>query len=261
MPRPTTRSSATTLAASVVVAVALLALAGAAVWRLALRDTSEPASADEALGRFRGEADGTDGRIPLGVYTYATEGFESVSALGGRRHRYPARSTITVTRAACGLALRWDVLATRSNELTLCAEGADLRLSSWSERHEFFGRTDRTDWRCPVAAWLPAERAPGSASPLRCRSSDSTLDGTVTVVGVETIAVGARRVRALRLRAEARESGGARGPLVQEHWLAAQTGLPLRVVYAVRTANPSPIGDVTFEERYELRLLSLEPRR
>ena len=243
------------------VVVACAAIGAALVWQLALRDTARPITLDEALGRFREQAARNEGRIPAGVYVYATSGFESVSALGGVRHRYPARSTITVTAAGCGVVLRWDVLTTRWNTLTLCPRGQALLLSAWSEQHEFFGRTDRTDWRCAATPWLPAERSPGSASRLVCRSKDSTQTGTVSVVGTETVTVGSTRVRAVRVRAESEEAGGASGTLVDEHWLEPETGLPLRVAYRVRTVNPSPIGDVTFEERYDLRLVSLAPRR
>jgi hypothetical protein len=241
--------------------VAAVALAGVGVWRFALRDTAEPASVDEALHRFREQAADHGGRIPSGVYVYATTGFEFVSALGGSRHPYPARSTITITQGPCGVELRWAVLTTRSNTLTVCSEGDALRLSRWSEEHEFFGRTDRTDWRCDGTAWLPPDPSPGSTSRWRCRASDSTQDGTVAVVAADTVLVGADRIPAVHLRVVAREAGGARGPVVEERWLEPETGLPLRIVYRVRTQNPSPIGEVTFEERYDLRLLSLEPRR
>jgi hypothetical protein len=241
--------------------IAAVAVGVSLAWRLALRDSTEPASIDVVLRRFREQAAASSGRIPPGVYVYATTGFESVSALGGSRHAYPARSTITVTRAPCGVRLRWDALTTRINTLTVCADGQALRLARWSEQHEFFGRADRTDWQCEETAWLPADPVPGSASPLRCRGADSTQDGTVSVVGPETVLVGRSLIRAVHVRAEAREAGGARGVLVDEHWLEPTTGLPLRIVYRVRTENPSLIGDVTFEERYVLRLLSLEPRR
>lgn len=252
--------SARTLLFGVAV-IAAVAIAGPLVWRMTLRDTAEPASVDEALRRFRDEAAQNDGRIPSGVYLYDTSGSEYVSALGGRRHRYPARSTITISRSPCGVSLRWDVLTTRFNELTVCSNGEALRLGRWSEQHEFFGRVDRSDWRCEATPWLPRDLSPGSESRLLCRSADSTQQGTVTVVGEESVQVGASLVRAVRIRAEARESGDARGDLVDEHWLEPETGLPLRIVYRVRTLNSSLIGDVTFEERYDLRLASLEPRR
>jgi hypothetical protein len=243
-----------------VVIVAAFAVAAPLVWRLTLRDTAEPASVGEVLRRFRAEATQNGGRIPAGVYVYETTGFEYVSALGGRRHRYPARSTMTITPAPCGTSLQWDALTTRSNAVTVCSDGAALRLSRWSERHEFFGRTDRTDWRCEGAAWLPDDLTPGSVSRFRCRGGDSTQAGALTVVGMEDVLVGGTRVHAVRLRAEAREVGDARGALVDERWLEPETGLPLRILYRVRTKNRSLIGDVIFEERYELRLLSLEPR-
>lgn len=256
--RMTSRRTRLVLVSGLLFVVASLA---AGIWRLRLHDTAKPASAGEALKRFRSQTRGNGGRIPAGVYVYATKGFESVSALGGIRHRYPARSTITITRAPCGTALRWDVLTTRWDAFTICGEGGGLRLAGWSERHEFFGRADRTDWRCRRTAWLPAKRRPGSLSLWRCRSSDSTQEGTTRIVGADSVLVGAKPVKAIRLRASVREAGGARGIAMEERWLEPETGLPLRIDYRVRTKNPSPIGDVTFEERFELRLLSLEPRR
>lgn len=242
------------------VLAAVAALAGVGVWRLALRDTSEPVSIGDALRRFRDEAAGAGGRIPPGVYVYATTGFESVSALGGSRHRYPARSTITVRPDPCGVSLRWAALTTRSNRFRLCAEGGGLSLAEWSEEHEFFGQPDRTDWRCGKTVWLPDDPSPGAQSSWRCRSDDTVQTGTLTVVGEGTVLVEGESVGAVRVRATVRESGAARGRLEEERWLEPETGLPLRIAYRVRTENASPIGEVTFEERYELRLLSLEPR-
>ena len=79
-----------TAAAGIAVVVAALA-----TWQLAFRDTTKPASLDDALARFRAQAATANIPIPPGVYVYATTGSEFVSALGGLRHRYPARSTIT----------------------------------------------------------------------------------------------------------------------------------------------------------------------
>ncbi len=96
---------------------------------------------------------------------------------------------------------------------------------------------------------------------VRCTSSDSAQDGTTTVVGEEEVRVGTVDVDVVHLRVDTLESGGARGPTVEHRWLERETGLPVRVEYRVTTLNPSPIGDVRFEERYTLRLVSLEPRR
>jgi hypothetical protein len=243
-------------------AIAALAVvgAGAAVWAFALRDTAEPASVDEAVRRFREAAAGGDTPVPAGVYVYATIGSESISALGGTTHRYPRRSTITVTPAPCGMTLRWDVLTTRSDTVTVCRGSGGQRLAGWVERHRFFGQDDRSDWRCEATAWLPAAE-PGAALPYRCRSSDTDQQGTTRVAPGRTVVVDGARIDAVVVRVEAEETGSSRGKLTQERVLEPATGLPLAIEYTVSTKNDSPIGDVGFEERYTLRLLSLEPRR
>lgn len=237
----------------------LIAGAAAAAWQLALRDTATPVTVDEALARFRAEAKKGETPIPAGVYVYATSGAESISALGGRRHRYPARSTITVAPGGCGMTLRWDVLTSRSNRYEICRHATSL--AAWTETHRFIGQDDRTVWRCRATSWLPADEAPGATSPYACRGGDSVQRGTSTVVGEEPVSVGAAKVTALHLHIAVSESGGARGPITEERWLEPGSGLPLRIVYDVTTKNASPIGDVTFRERYELQLTSLEPRR
>jgi hypothetical protein len=241
-------------------ALAVVGAAAAGVWAIALRDTSAPASVDEALRRFREEAAGGEAPVPPGVYVYATTGRESVSALGGAAHRYPARSTITVTPAPCGMTMRWDVLTTRSSTVTVCAAGEEQLLRGWEERHRFFGQDDRADWRCTATVWLPAA-GPGAESPYHCRSSDTEQTGTVAVLASRRVSVGGVEIEAVRVRVEAHETGAARGSLVEERLLEPATGLPLVVEYRVSTSNDSPIGDVAFEERYTLRLLSLRPRR
>jgi hypothetical protein len=237
--------------------IAVVAAAGA--WLLATRENTTPASIQDALARYRAQAEASDTPIPPGVYVYATTGSESISALGGRKHSYPQRSTVTVTGGDCGMVLRWDVLQHRSNAYAICDDGS--RLGAWTETHRFVGRDDVTQWRCEAAAWLPRTVATGATSSLRCTSADSAQRGTTTVVGEETLRVGTADVDVVHLRVETLESGGARGPTLEQRWLERDTGLPVRIAYRVTTLNPSPIGDVRFEERYTLRLVSLEPRR
>jgi len=233
--------------------------AAAGAWLLATRENTTPASIDDALARYRAQAEAADTPIPPGVYVYATTGSESISALGGRKHAYPQRSTITVTGGGCGMTLRWDVLEHRSNVYEICDDGR--RLGAWTETHRFVGQDDVTKWRCEAAAWLPGSADPGASSRVSCTSSDSAQSGTTTVVGEEQLRVGTADVDVVHLRIDTLESGGARGPTVEQRWLERDTGLPVRVDYRVSTRNPSPIGDVRFDERYTLRLVSLAPRR
>jgi hypothetical protein len=245
---------------AVVGAVVVVAAAAAFVFGVVLRDTAEPASVADAVARYRAAAAAGETPIPPGVYVYATTGEESISALGGTTHRYPARSTITVTTAPCGMTLRWDVLKTRTTTWEICAEGEQQEVASWVERHVFFGQDDRTTWRCVGWTWLPG---PGSEerAPLECDGGDTTMSGAVEDLGVETLTVAGDPVATVHLRVRAAERGVARGPVVEDRWVESETGLPVRVRYSVRTANVSPIGDVTFTERFTVRLLSLEPRR
>jgi hypothetical protein len=248
----------------VAAAVLLLAVTAVVVWFVALRDTAEPATVDEAVTRFRAEAAAGDTPAPVGVYVYLTTGQEHISALGGTTHRYPARTTVTVTRDPCGMRLRWDGLQTRSTSWTVCAgEQGDLlqSLDGWVENHVFFGQDDETRWECSGSPWLTTADAVGTRTSHLCDGGDTTQDGTVDVVGIETLQVAGAPVETLRVRLEAREDGAARGPLVEERWVELETGLPIRIRYRVRTENASPIGDVVFEERYALDLISLVPRR
>ena len=241
-------------------ALAAAAAAAAAVWALALRDSAEPASVADALRRFRDGAREGAAPAPPGVYLYATSGSESVSALGGATHRYPARSTVTVTAHPCGMELRWDVLAGRSDTLVVCAGGDGLVLAARDERHRFYGRDDASGWRCEATPWLP-DAGPGARLPHRCRRGDAEQAGTVTVLPRRTVDVGGVPVEAVALRVEARDGGASRGRVTELRLLEPQTGLPLRLERTVETVNDSPLGDVRFAERSTLRLLSLEPRR
>lgn len=230
---------------------------------IVLRDHAAPASLADVLHRFRAAAAAGETPAPAGVYAYATTGSERVSALGGVTHRYPARTTITVTAGPCGMTLRWDALQTRSVAWDVCAPaGGDgaLRLAAWRERHQFYGRDDATDWTCPAADWMPAAAA-GARRPYRCVSADTTQDGELTVIGREAVDVGGVRVRAVHVRIAQRDAGAARGRIEEERWLEERTGLPVRLVSRVESVNDSVIGDVTFTEAYDLRLVSLEPLR
>lgn len=248
----------------IVAAVTAVVLAGVAVavWRVVLRDTATPATIEDALARYRAAAKQGETPIPPGVYVYGTTGSESISALGGTTHRYPPRSTITVTRAPCGLELRWDVLKTRSTTWTICVTGELAQgLDGWVERHVFFGQADRTVWECSGSPWLADPAAIGTRTSHVCSGGDTTQGGTVDILGLVPLRVGGTTVETLHTRLRAEEDGVARGPLVEERWVERETGLPVRIRYQVRTLNDSVIGDVVFTERYELRLTSLEPRR
>jgi hypothetical protein len=65
-----------------VVALAVVAIAGAVTWLVVFRDTAEPVSVEDAVTSYRGDtgpAPSGASPIPEGVYVYATRGFETVT--------------------------------------------------------------------------------------------------------------------------------------------------------------------------------------
>ena len=243
---------------AIVVGVAVVLGGLAAAWAsgLLLHDTSRPASVERALARFRARAE-----IPRpleGVYLYTTSGGESLDALGGAHHGYPATTPLTAVRVACGLRLRWDALEERSTAWTLCTTplGVELRVSD--ETHTFFGRRDRTVYTCTGSVLRPVEA--GSDS-FRCRSERGGETGVLRVVGRSRIDVGGERLQALHVRTAARVTGGDSGTETVDWWLGPDAAVPLRIVLSSRTSRKLFLGRVHYREDADLRLASTEPLR
>jgi hypothetical protein len=238
-----------------------LVAAAVGVWYVALRDVAEPATVGEAVTTFRESGGGVAaGRLPAGVYVYETHGFETTDALTGVTHRYPPRSTITVTKGKCGPELRWDVLKGRSTVWTFCRGPAEWTLESQDERHTFFGRTEHTDYTCRDLTFWSKE---ASAAPraYRCETDDASEQGEVRLAAQPFVVLPSRRVRTVRVRRTSTFTGAIRGSSVYDFWLDRATGVPVLVTMESATTNDSPVGAVHYQERVALRLTSLTPRR
>ncbi len=241
------RRLAVGVAAGAVVAVAALGAGG-----VLLHDTAKPASIEDAVRRFQTDGAGA-GKLD-GVYLYATKGGESVDALGGAHHRYPATTSITAVGASCGVRLRWDALQGRSTTWTLCSTRAGVDLGTEEVVHTFFGQADDTTYACAGSELLRS----GS---FRCRSARGQQAGTVRVVGRGSIDVGGKSVSVLHVRTVARISGGDQGSETVDWWLGTASGLPVRVAFTSHTSRKTVVGRVHYTEDADLRLLSLAPRR
>jgi hypothetical protein len=229
-----------------------VALGAAWASGLLFTDSARPAAAGSALERFRA-SDPHPGALD-GVYTYRTRGGESLDVLGGRRHRYPETTTITVVGVPCGVRLRWDALDGRSTTWTLCTRSGSVGLRGLDEIHTFFGRTDRTLYTCTPQT--------GGESRFRCRSQRGTETGQESVAGYAALEVGGVRVRALRVRMIARVSGGDRGTETVDWWLEPSRALPIELVVSSRTSRAEPLlGRAHYSEDAVLRLVSLAPQR
>ena len=246
-------------------AFSALALGGLAVWWLALRDAPAPVSVGEAVAGFRESAEAgavADGLPDPGVYVYAATGSESVDALIGSTHEYPAELTVTVLHEGCGLVLSWSFLEGRSTSREYCPSSAGLELRRQTEIHTFFGRQETTDYRCERGSLArPAGNSTGATFGWRCSTGTKTETAEGEVVGVETLTVAGVAVETVYLRAETLLEGVTRGTGGLDLWLERSTGLVVRQVTWNDNVTDAAIGEVRYQERYELELTSLEPRR
>jgi hypothetical protein len=259
----------------------LVAVGGLVAWR-ALRDTATEVDVESVVESFRAATSApttptkATSATPVapttappalpapGVYVYATTGGEEVDALGGTSHHYPAETTITVRPAGCGVALLWIALEERSEEWELCAGEDGALYTTWYKAyHRFFGQEDRRRYDCPEGAAILRPATAGTRWQATCTSGELTEVTRTEVVGREPLVVGARAVDSVHLALDVELHGddGTTGTAEADLWLHAQTGLPLRRVERVSTTSPQVVGDVHYEERYELVLTSLDPRR
>jgi hypothetical protein len=256
----------------VAVVLAALALAGYVAFRIATRESSEPASVTAAIARFdalptaaRTLPPALRGRAPKpGVYIYATRGFEVSHVLGTRRHKYPSRTTITLTVTPRGcLRTRWDALATRHDATLACRRtDASWQLVSQSEEHEFAGHVDRRAYVCtPGSTAWPTHLAAGARWTSRCAIDGTTTADAVTVLGPRTLMLDGRPTRAVLLRTTTRVRGDTQGVGTTFTWVLPDTRLIVRRTIANASTTDTIVGDVRYEERATLALTQPRPRR
>ena len=198
---------------------------------------------------------------PIGVYSYATRGFERLSAVVASRHEYPSPSTVTVARTGCGVSERWEPRPERSAEWRFCLDGGRWRLDALLDYHEFFGQAVRQEFSCdgpfvPRAPTLPV----GFRWTDRCRGAGARVTVRYEAIREQSIAVAGERVETVLGRAHAVLRGRIDGANRIDSWLARDNGLLVRRRVRSATAVDSPFGKVRDRERYLLKLQSLSPR-
>lgn len=262
------------VAALVVLAALVLVAAALRFW---LNDTTTPVTIGDAVSAFR--EDVTSPTEPTaatttpttqqpmlprpGVYAYATLGSEEVDALGGATHEYPATSPVLVRPHACGVALRWTALEERNEELTICRSGSDLTLTGYTSFHRFFGQDDRQVFDCtPAATLLSFPVTIGDRGTARCRADTLIEDLTIVLSGLDTMSIDRTTTEAARVSIEVMldsTDGQTTGSGSIELWIHLESGTVLRWREHTSSVADSLVGDVRYEESFELELLSLEP--
>jgi hypothetical protein len=246
------------------IAIAVLGAGiGVAVWQLTRTDHRTTArTVDEALADFRSGTDvevDTAGLPAPGVYVYRTTGADGVDALGGAEHAYPAITTITVRPSGCGVTARWDVAVERWDETTSCETDNGVVRTAFVSFHEFFGMGN-TDTEACAGDPRPIGADPDTTWTFECAEDDSVTPWVGRALGNPTIDVSGTAVptnHVLLLTPDDPDGDDMR----IETWYAAGTDLIVREIGSRRTTDPSPIGDVHYEEQYEIVLTSLEPLR
>ena len=261
LPHHGLRRSRTVLAVCVVV-VGLVAVGLVAVhaW---LTAAPRAVGVDETIDRYRHSSTTAttvgDTQPVAGVYEYDTSGSESVDALGGDAHSYPPGTALTVTGEGCGYRITWTPLEGRLESSLLCGDHGGLALVESTTSHEFFRQSDEERFVCdPGAWWLPPTGVTSWTA--RCRSGDRVSTRSGRVIGPETVRVGTTDHAAVHIRYDDVLSEGSTGTTTSDLWLDPGTGLILRESNQADTRNDSVIGPVTFHERLDLTLRSLEPR-
>jgi hypothetical protein len=196
-----------------------------------------------------------------GDYSYATRGFERLSAVITSGHRYPRSSTVTVERGGCGFSERWQPRPERVTEWRFCSDGRRWRLASLFDYHEFFGQavTQRFSCRGPLVPRPPFVRI-GFRWTDRCRGAGSRVTVRYVAEREQVLRVGGERVKTVLIRARARLRGRIDGLNAYDSWLSRSKGLLIRRIVKSDTAIASLLGKLGDRERYTIELRSLTPR-
>jgi hypothetical protein len=197
-------------------------------------------------------------KLPVpGVYTYATTGRDSVDALNGAHHDYPATTTITVTPTACGVRQRWDVLKQRWEEWQRCGTIAGITEVGRTSHDEFFGQAQTDTWKCSGAP-RPVDAASGTAWVTSCVNGSSTDTYKGVVIGTERRTVGSKSVGTTHVRITIVNRTPSDRQVI-DTWYLTGSDLVVAQTASAATSNDTQLGIVHYNEAYSITLVSLTP--
>jgi hypothetical protein len=248
---------------------ALVALLG---WWWGARGPSRP-SLEGAVDRFRSSSTSRAVRGPRpGLYVYASTGEEKLSFLSTHQSQDGNLPGTVVARSDGCFDFTIEYNSFHRQGWTRCETDGQWveRQNTTEQKFDFgpFSQQEHARITCSPPTVFPRNASPGSSTKVRCTGFSETTNATqrqrgrLTFVGPTTVRVGDTRVPALHFRQKTEISGEQHGASEEEIWLATSDGLPLRESRDIRVVSPgpAPINEVTYTERGEWRLTSLEPR-
>jgi hypothetical protein len=204
----------------------------------------------------------TFGMPDEGVYTYVTEGWETVS-MAGARHDYPSETFAAVRHlGGCGWETDHQFVEEHRERKEYCSDGSALLALGFDSYITFFGQTAESHGRCDppqVSAHLPAE--PGQRYTSSCAGDGWTSEAIVTFVGRESLEVGGQALEALHYTQETTLQGSNRGQSHMDVWYDPSTGLPLEVIRTTQSFTHAFGSEVEYNEDVRFVLASLAPQR
>lgn len=242
----------------------------AASWFVLSRDQPTELGTDQALDEFRaanassGEA---DGRPAAGVYAATATGVESIGLPGFDEELGP-NAPVTVTHGDAGcFTYRADFNSHHWRSWTFCptatASFAMTTSDAWTARKApglDIATLATYDCKEPVG-FLWSGAAVGDTRSGACTGVNDVDDAvtedaaTVEVLGTDTLTVGGDQVDVVHVRSTEIFSGDQTGREIDEWWLDASTGLPVRVVVDSQLTG----GLSDYAETADLTLSTLRP--
>jgi hypothetical protein len=261
----------------VVIVLAVLTVVG--VW-LAIRWNArgpDEASVGEAVERFRSsstQSRAADVLVPrAGVYTFSGSGEERLSFLSTSQPQGPVLpGTVTHGDSGCW-TFQIEYNSFHRQTWDWCSRDGMLFEHGGTTHQQFdfvaFAVDETSRFTCdPPFVAVDPETEPGDAVTSRCTGRSGTSDTEVTsdgasrFVGRESVDIGGTPVPALHYEIRRNLTGDQEGDQRVDMWFAVADGMPLRNEreLTVDSPAPAPLNSVTYTERGEFQLDSLEPR-
>lgn len=259
-----------------IIGAVLVAFAGVTFGRYAFRERPGPQEIETALQRFR--ALPPPATPPHERYRFPAAGVYELAGQGSEHISFPPNSQkdgslmpATVSYRADGCWLwRVDYNVAHWEDFAFCPRNGELVLAGNSNSQTWdFGVakiTNVAQFSCDQPATVLSDQPrTGQKYERACSGTNSAIRGTTTtsttttIIGPETVTVGAKAHATIHQRQDSTISGEQSGTETSDWWLAADSGLPLRVERHIKLQSSSPLGGtITYTEDGAWQMRSLQ---